>query len=80
MDYKKSNAPVGTITYNRNEIDAPTENLYEAISIIAKRTDQINSEIIRQFEQKGLLINRGSAVDARLVRIRPRSAPSQKSL
>ena len=52
MDYKKSNAPVGTVTYNRNEIDAPTENLYEAISIIAKRTDQINSEIKKELIEK----------------------------
>lgn len=52
MDYKKSNAPVGTITYNRNEIDAPTENLYEAISTIAKRTDQINSEIKKELIEK----------------------------
>ncbi len=52
MDFKKSKAPVGTITYNRNEIDAPTNNLYEAISIIAKRTDQINSEIKKELIEK----------------------------
>jgi IS5 family transposase len=30
--------------------------------------DQINSAILRQFEQKGLNINEGIAVDARLVK------------
>jgi transposase, IS5 family len=30
--------------------------------------DQINSEILRQFEKQGLTINEGSAVDARLVK------------
>ena len=35
MDYKKSNAPLTTITRNISEIDAPTENIYEAIIIIA---------------------------------------------
>jgi hypothetical protein len=30
--------------------------------------DQINSEILRQFEAKGLTINEGIAVDARLVK------------
>jgi len=30
--------------------------------------DAINSEILRQFEQQGLCINEGVAVDARLVK------------
>ena len=30
--------------------------------------DQINSEILRQFEKQGLTINEGIAVDARLVK------------
>ena len=30
--------------------------------------DQINSEILRQFEKKGMTINEGIAVDARLVK------------
>ena len=30
--------------------------------------DQINSEILRQFEAKGLTINEGIAVDARIVK------------
>jgi IS5 family transposase len=30
--------------------------------------DQINSEILRQFEQQGLSINEGVAVDARLAK------------
>ena len=30
--------------------------------------DQINSEILRQFEAKGLTVNKGIAVDARLVK------------
>ena len=30
--------------------------------------DQINSEILRQFENQGLTINEGVAVDARLVK------------
>ena len=29
--------------------------------------DQINSEILRQFERQGLIINEGIAIDARLV-------------
>ena len=30
--------------------------------------DQLNSEILRQFESQGLAIDEGAAVDARLVR------------
>ena len=45
MDYKDTKAPLSTVTYNKNEIEAPTENIYEAISIIAKRANQINSDL-----------------------------------
>ena len=31
MDLKKTNAPVNTVTYDRNQIDEPTENIYESI-------------------------------------------------
>ncbi|MDP3284129.1 MAG: transposase, partial [Desulfobacterales bacterium] len=37
-----------------------------------KSTDQINSEITRQFDKKGLAINEGIAVDARIVRLQSR--------
>jgi len=40
MDYKDTKAAISTITYNKNEIEAPTQNIYEAISIIAKRAEQ----------------------------------------
>lgn len=52
MDYKKSNAPVGTVTFNRNDIDAPTQNIYESISVISKRAEQINSEIKKELIEK----------------------------
>ena len=52
MDLKKTDAPVSTVTYNRNEIDAPTDNIYEAISVIAKRAEQINTDIRRELVDK----------------------------
>ena len=52
MDYKETNAPLSTITYDKNEIEAPTENIYEAISIIAKRANQINSDIKNELVEK----------------------------
>jgi len=52
MDYKDTKAPLSTVTYNKNEIEAPTENIYEAISIIAKRANQINSDLKRELVDK----------------------------
>ena len=52
MDLKKTNAPVSTVTYNRNKIDEPTGNIYEAISVIAKRAEQINTDIRRELVDK----------------------------
>ncbi|MBG7613059.1 DNA-directed RNA polymerase subunit omega [Polaribacter sp. BAL334] len=45
MDYKDTKAAISTITYDKNEIEAPTKNIYQAISIIAKRAEQINSDL-----------------------------------
>ena len=52
MDLKKINAPVNTVTYNRDEIDEQTNNIYEAISIISRRSDQINTEIRKELIEK----------------------------
>ncbi|MDG5491709.1 DNA-directed RNA polymerase subunit omega [Psychroserpens sp. SPM9] len=52
MDLKKTNAPVSTETYDRNIIDAPTDNIYEAISVISKRAEQINTDIRRELVDK----------------------------
>ncbi|TCK64710.1 RNA polymerase Rpb6 [Winogradskyella wandonensis] len=52
MDLKKTDAPTTTVTYNRNEIDAPTNNIYEAISVISKRAEQINTDIRRELVDK----------------------------
>lgn len=51
-DLKTSKAPVSTTTINRNEFDAPTGNIYEAISIASKRAVQINSEIKKELLEK----------------------------
>lgn len=51
-DLKNSKAPVSTVTINKDEFDAPTGNIYEAISITAKRAIQINSEIKKELLEK----------------------------
>ncbi|WP_115462023.1 DNA-directed RNA polymerase subunit omega [Winogradskyella aurantiaca] len=52
MDLKNTDASVTTVTYNRNEIDDKTQNIYEAISVIAKRSEQINTDIRRELIDK----------------------------
>lgn len=52
MDLKKTSAPVNTVTYNKNKIEEPTGNIYEAITIIAKRANQINTEIKNELVHK----------------------------
>jgi len=51
-DLKNSKAPVSTVTVDRNEFDQKTDNIYEAISIAAKRAVQINSEIKKELLEK----------------------------
>lgn len=52
MDYKDTEAAISTITYNKDEIEASTENIYEAISIIAKRANQINADLKKELVDK----------------------------
>lgn len=52
VDFKNSEAPVNTITIDKNDIDEKTGNLYEAISIIAKRSTQINVELKKELLAK----------------------------
>jgi len=51
-DLKNSKAPVSTVTINKNDFDSKTGNIYEAISIAAKRAVQINSEIKKELLEK----------------------------
>ena len=50
--YRESKAAQTTKTHNRNQIEEPTENVYEAISIIANRSVQINLDIKKELHEK----------------------------
>ncbi len=52
MDIKKTNASQTTKTYNRNEIEKDMSNIYEAISIISKRAEQIKGDIKKELIEK----------------------------
>ncbi|MEL6812227.1 MAG: DNA-directed RNA polymerase subunit omega [Bacteroidota bacterium] len=51
-DIKNSEAPINTTTIDKNLVDEPTNNIYEAISIISKRASQINSDIKKELLEK----------------------------
>lgn len=52
MDYKKSKAPVNTQTRNIMDLCEETGNIYESVVIIAKRANQISSEIKQDLTKK----------------------------
>ncbi|MDE6267368.1 MAG: DNA-directed RNA polymerase subunit omega [Muribaculaceae bacterium] len=52
MDYKKTNAPLNTVTRDMIELSADTGNVYETVCIIAKRANQIALEMKHDLEKK----------------------------
>ena len=52
MTYKRSDAPLTTITRNSSDLSDRVGNLYEALSIISRRADQIGSEIKEELNAK----------------------------
>jgi DNA-directed RNA polymerase subunit K/omega len=52
MDYKKSKAPVNTVTRNVMDLCKDTGNIYESVAIIAKRANQISVQIKEDLSKK----------------------------
>lgn len=52
MDYKKSNAPSSTVTRDMMDLCSDTGNVYETVSIIGKRSNQISVEIKSDLSKK----------------------------
>lgn len=52
MDYKKSKAPVNTVTRNIMDLCDETGNIYESVAIISKRANQIAVEIKQDLNKK----------------------------
>ena len=50
--YRESQAALTSKTYDRNEMEGNVENIYEALSIIAKRSTQINLDIKKELHEK----------------------------
>ena len=52
MDYKKTNAPTNTTTRNLMDFCKGTDNIYESISIMGKRANQISVDIKNELSKK----------------------------
>ena len=52
MDYKKSKAPVNTVTRNIMDLSEETGNIYESVAIIGKRANQISTQIKDDLSKK----------------------------
>ncbi len=52
MDYKKSTAPASTITRDLRPLENETGNIYESIVAIARRANQISSEMKEELSSK----------------------------
>ncbi|MBR5830336.1 MAG: DNA-directed RNA polymerase subunit omega [Tidjanibacter sp.] len=61
MEIKK-NVPNNTVTRKLTDIDGPTGNVYESVTIIAKRANQIATELKQELNRK--LADFSSSTDA----------------
>ena len=52
MDFKKTKAPVTTITRDLDQLYEPTGNIYETAVIISKRANQISVEMKEELKRK----------------------------
>lgn len=52
MDYKKTNAPLNTVTRDLIALAEQTGNVYETVCIIGKRANQIAVEMKKELEKK----------------------------
>lgn len=52
MDYRKTSAPVTTVTRDAKNLLQETDNIYESVMICARRANQISVEIKQELNQK----------------------------
>ncbi len=52
MDYRKSTAPVTTITRNIDRMTKETGNIYETVIIVSRRSNQIAVEMKQELNKK----------------------------
>lgn len=52
MDFKRTKAPTNTVSRNILDLCEETGNIYESVSIISKRANQISVEIKQELNKK----------------------------
>ncbi len=52
MDFKRTNAPVNTVTRNLMDFCKGTNNVYESVAIIGKRANQISVSMKEELSKK----------------------------
>lgn len=52
MDFKKTNAPLSTVTRNLNDLSKDTGNIYETVAILGKRANQIAAAMKDEITKK----------------------------
>jgi DNA-directed RNA polymerase subunit K/omega len=52
VDYRKTKAPITTVTQDIDKLDKVTGNIYESVVIIAKRANQIAVELKQELSKK----------------------------
>lgn len=52
MDYKKTQAPVTTITRDLDKMQEQTGNIYETVIVCSKRANQISVELKHELNEK----------------------------
>ncbi|MDR1724088.1 MAG: DNA-directed RNA polymerase subunit omega [Tannerella sp.] len=52
MDYRKSKAPISTISRDMSLMWKDTGNIYETVKIVAKRANQISAELKHDLDKK----------------------------
>ncbi len=52
MDYKKSKAPTSTVTRDLMDLCQDTGNIYETVSVIGKRANQLSVEMKNDLSKK----------------------------
>ena len=52
MDYKKTNAPLNTVTRDMMDLCKDTGNVYETVCIISKRANQVSAEMKHDLDKK----------------------------
>lgn len=52
MDYRKTNAPLNTVTHNILDFCKGTDNIYESVVIMSKRANQISADMKQDLQRK----------------------------